>query len=280
MRQGILSALSLLVLFGCAANGFEKYYSPQPGSEAAQTDPRIEHSTGEPKIYTYSDDPKSDLLRAAENGYLMIGTSSFYGPPATMTRAQLVAEAKKVGASMVLIHSQYKDTISGTVPYTVANPPQISTVNTSGTVNAYGSGGYATGNYSGQSTIMSPGGTSIYNIPYSVSRNDVVATFWVHQNPSTIRLGINYGPLPDALRAKLQRNTGVIALVIIHGTPAFNANILRDDVILKIGGEDVIDPAGFNAQLMKFAGQKVDIELLRGDTPKTVTVTLNPGAQH
>ena len=115
-------------------------------------------------------------------------------------------------------------------------------------------------------------------MPYSVSRNDVVATFWVHQDLSKIRLGVQYGPLPDAVRAKLQRNTGVIAVAIIRGTPAFSANILRDDIILKIGGQDVIDPTGFAAQLTKFAGQKVNIELLRGDNPKTVTVTLNSGA--
>jgi hypothetical protein len=149
MRREIIGAFLLLSVAGCAVNGFEKYYSPRPGSETAQTSPFIEHSVGEPKIYTYSDDPKSDNLRAVEDGYLMIGSSSFYGPPATMTKTQLVAEAKKLGASLVLIHSQYKDTISGTVPYTVANPPQVSTVSTSGTVNSYGSGGYATGNYSG-----------------------------------------------------------------------------------------------------------------------------------
>ena len=227
-----------------------------------------------------SDNAALANLRAEENGYLMIGSSSFYGPPATMTKAQLVAEAKKLGAALVLIHSQYKDTISGTVPYTVANPPQVSTVTTSGTVNAYGSGGYTTGNYSGQGTITTPGGTTTYGIPYSVSRNDVVATFWVHQDASKIRLGVTYGPLPDAIRSRLQRNTGVIAVAIVRGTPAFNANILRDDIILKIGGEDVIDPKGFSDQLTKFAGQKVDIELIRGDAPKTLTVTLRPGLQH
>jgi hypothetical protein len=272
--------LSLLILSGCAANGFEKYYSPRPNSEALKKDPRMEHPTGEPKVYTYSDDPKSDNLRAVEAGYVLMGSSSFYGPPAIMTQAQLLAAAKKLGAAMVLVHSQYKDTISGVVPYTVANPPQMSTVNTSGTVNTYGSGGYATGNYSGQSTVMTPGGTSTYNIPYSVSRNDVVATFWVHQNPSTYRLGVIPGPLPEAIRAKLQRNTGIIAVAILQGTPAFNANILRDDVILKIGGEEVIDPPGFMALMTKFAGHKVDIELLRNDTPKTITVTLNLGVGH
>ena len=159
------------------------------------------------------------------------------------------------------------------------NPPVLQQP-ASGTVSSYGSGGYATGNYSGQGTIVTPGGTSTYAIPYSVSRNHVVATFWVRQDASQIRLGVNYAPLPDAVRTKLQRNTGVIAVAVVRGTPAFNANILRDDVILKIAGEDVVDVKGFDEQLTRFGGQRVEIELMRGDAPKTVSVTLNRRTPH
>ena len=275
MAKRFFYALALLGLSACAVNGFQRYYSPQPGADAAR--PLLEPFHGEPQIYTYSDDPRADVMRAREAGYLLLGTSSFYGPPKTMTRGELVEQAKSVGASMILVHSQYKDTLSGTVPYTVANPPQISTVNTSGTVNSYGSGGYATGTYSGQSTITSPGGSSTYQIPYSVTRNDVVATFWAHQDPATIRLGVIFEALPENIRAQLQRNTGILAAAIIQGTPAFRANILRGDVITRIGGEEVTDAPGFSAQLKQFAGQTVDIELVRGGTSKIIKVTLNPG---
>jgi hypothetical protein len=281
MRAALIGAFSLLALTGCAVNGFEKYYVPQPGMEAAPKNPLFEHAAGEePMIYTYSDDPKSDNLHAQEEGYVFIGQSSFYGPFATMTRAELVAQAKRVGASLVLAHSQYKDTISGVMPWTVPNPPQVSTANSSGTASSYGPGGYATGTYEGQSTITSPGGTTTYNIPYSVSRNDMVATFWARLDRSKIRLGVVTASLPDAFRKVLERNTGVIVNAVIRETPAFNANILRDDVIVRIGGEDVIDPKGFTDQLAKFAGQRVDIELLRGGATKTIPVTLGTRPQH
>ena len=279
MNHALVVAVLLLGISGCAVNGFERYYSPLPGSEAAAKSAWIEHSTGDPKIYTYSSDLNADNQRVQEEGYLAIGSSSFYGPPKTMTKAQLVKQAKKVGASLVLVHSQYKDTISGVVPYTVPNPTQVSTVNTSGTVNSYGSAGYASGTYSGQSTIVTPGGSTTYAMPYSVSRNDTLATFWVHSDPSKIRLGVNYGPLPEPIRVKLQRNTGLVVLSVIRGTPAFSANILRDDIILKIAGEDVIDQTSFDKQVTKFEGQRVEIELMRGDAPKTVAVTLNRRAQ-
>jgi S1-C subfamily serine protease len=77
----------------------------------------------------------------------------------------------------------------------------------------------------------------------------------------------------------LERNTGVVATGTVKGSPAFKANILPGDVILKIGGEDVIDSGGFRQQLAKFAGQTVDIDLIRGDHPKTIRVTLNAGIQ-
>ena len=124
-------------------------------------------------------------------------------------------------------------------------------MNTSGTVNSTGPGGYVTGTYSGQSTIMTPGGSTTHYVPYAISRNDAEASFWARQDPRGIRLGVLFEPLPDALRTRLERNTGVLTTGVIKGSPAFNANILPGDVILKIGGEDVIDFEGFGHQLLR-----------------------------
>jgi hypothetical protein len=140
-----------------------------------------------------------------------------------------------------------------------------------------GSGGYGTGSYNSTGTITTPGGYSTYAIPYSVSRNTFFASYWVKQDPSKVRLGVRYAPLTDALRRQLQRNTGVVAQIVMRGAPAFGANILEGDVLLKIGGEDIVDPPGFAAQLTHFAGQTVTIDLLRGDQPHSVAVKLNKG---
>jgi S1-C subfamily serine protease len=78
------------------------------------------------------------------------------------------------------------------------------------------------------------------------------------------------------LSKKFERNTGVIAQIVMRGTPAFRANILEGDVLLKIGGEDIVDTQGFATQLTRFAGQPVKIDLMRGDQPRSITVTLNP----
>jgi len=168
------------------------------------------------------------------------------------------------------------DTQNGVVPYTVPNPPVVSTVNTSGSVSGYGSGGYVNGNYSSTGTITTPGGYSTYAIPYSVNRNTFFASYWVKQDISKMKLGIRYAALTDEQRRKLERNTGVVVAVVVKGTPAFKANLLEGDVLLKINGADIIDTPGLSGQLTALAGQSVTFDLLRGDQPRTLSVQLNP----
>jgi len=273
--RAFLILLGLSLVGGCV-NGFEKYYNAVPNVEKIVSSPYLEKSPTQPKLYAHSADIAADYKGLLENGFLLIGTSSFYGPANKVSKEHAIAEAKRVGAAVVLVKSTYKDTLSGTVPFTVANPTQYATVNTTGTVNSYGSGGYATGDYNSTSTVAMPGGYSTYNIPYNISRNDFFASYWVQQNIDKMRLGIRYVPLPDAVRTHLQRNTGVLVPIVVRGTPAFRANILEGDVILKVNGIDVIDPQGFDRQLTQLAGQSITLSIMRGDQPVEVKVTLNP----
>jgi S1-C subfamily serine protease len=92
-------------------------------------------------------------------------------------------------------------------------------------------------------TVTTPGGYSTYAIPDSVNRNTFFPSYWVKQDTVKMRLGIRYGPLPGEVRRHLERNTGVISQVVMKGTPAFRANILEGDVLLRIGGVDIVDVA-------------------------------------
>lgn len=267
--------LSLLALAGCV-NGFEKYYKPSPSATQVLKSPYNAPASATPLIYNYSNDPKVDNHNAMRAGYVYIGSADFYANASKVSQPQLIAQAKSVGASLVLIHTSFKDTVSGSIPFTVPNAPVVSTVNTSGTVNSYGSGGYATGTYSGTGTITTPGGSTTYQMPYQFDRNNYDATFWVKRDTSKIMLGINPGPLSDAQRHELQRNSGIVAAVVVNGTPAFQANILEGDILLKVNDEDLIEPASMVAQVEKYAGQKVTFQILRDGQPKTIPVTLRP----
>ena len=268
-RVGLL--LLIVLVSGCT-NFFNKFYRAGNPQAIVATQAQFVPPPAKPALFLHSDDLRADQKRMAEDGYILIGYSDFYAPAKKVHEDQAVEQGKAVGASVVLYRSKYKDTNSGVIPYTVANPAQVSTVNTSGTV--YGNSGSA--NYNSTSTVTSPGGYSTYAIPYSVTRNDYFASYWAKRDPNKIHLGCNYGPLPDDLRRKLERNTGVVVSIVVRGTPAFKANILEGDVLLKLNGKDVIDVQSLSAVLNELAGQQVTFDLLRNDQSRTITVTLNP----
>jgi hypothetical protein len=268
----------ILILFGLVclttgcASGFEKYYTPARSLQAVLASPALVPPPAEPAVYLHSNDMNADMKRMLEDGYAYLGNSSFYGPANRSNQKQAIEQGRKVHAAAVLFKSEYMDTRSGVVPYTVANPAIVSTVNTSGTVNAYGS----TGNYSATSTVTSPGGNTTYEIPFSVDRNTFYASYWAKLDPNKIRIGLRWVPLNDALRQRLERNTGLVVIAVVRGTPAYRANILTGDVLLRINGQEIIDDSGLRAQGEQFAGQTVIFDIMRGDQPRSISVTLSP----
>lgn len=271
MKKMIAIGAALALLTGCVS-GFEKYYHPAPAATLAQAAPQLLPPPPQPAVNLHSADVQADGKRLLEDGYVYIGESSFYGPANRSNQKQAVEQGKKVGASLVLFKSEYMDTRSGVIPYTVANPSVVSTVNTSGTV--YGSNGNSA-SYNGTGTVTTPGGYSTYNIPYSVDRNTFYASYWAKRDPSKIHLGMFFRPLDDATRHRLERNTGAQVAIVMRGTPAFNANFLEGDILLKINGQDIIDGQSLTAELPQLAGQSVTFSILRGDEPRTISVTLN-----
>jgi len=266
----VLTLLCTTTVSGCAVNGFAKYYAPGPGVESSKllTDPRLEHPKGEIRVFGSTGNAESDNVVMVEHGYLRIGVSNFYGPAQVQTREMLIQQAKAVHADAVVLFTQFRDTLSGVRTLTFVAPP------TTTTSVAAASSGYSSAAVA--SSVTTPGSVSTSQIPYSIDRNNVVATYWVKLDMSRIRLGVMSNPLPDNLRTKLQRNTGIIVFAVQEGTPAFRANVLRGDIILKINGEDVIDVASFQKdQLTRFAGQKVVLGILRNDKPVDIDVHLN-----
>ena len=261
---------------GACTSGFEKFYTPDPNAQAVLSSSAVLPAPKTPKLFLHSNDVQADAKRLREEGYVYIGGSSFYGPANRSNQGHAIEQAKKVGAAVVLFKSEYMDTHSGVVPYTVANPPTVSTANTSGTINAYGSGGYASGNYNSTGTITTPGGYSTYAIPYSVNRNTFFASYWGQLDTNKIHLGVFPAPLSDEQRRALERNTGVVIAIVVRNTPAFRANILEGDVVLKLNGADVIDPKSFLADLNQLSGQSITLDILRGGQPRSIKVTLNP----
>jgi len=264
----------VLALLGCA-NSFEQFYRPTAAAAEIVGKPYMVPLPAVPSLYSHSSDVQADAKRMAEEGYILIGTSSFSGATDKVHESQAIEQGKRVGAAVILMKSQYQGTDTGTMPFTSPGAPQISTVNTMGSFNAHGSSGYTMGNYNATSTVTTQGSPTTYQIPFSIVRNQYFASYWSQEDPNKMRLGARAAPVPDAVRTQLQRNTGIYVPIVVRGTPAYSANILEGDVITRIGDEDVTDPSSFDAQLTRFAGTSVKLTVLRAGIEKEIQVRLN-----
>lgn len=269
MTRSIYALLLLLVFAGCAGNPYKKFYTSKTDGKSVKEIDALQPSCESSQVFS-GNDMNEDYLDMTENNYVMLGYSSFVGP--LKGKDDVLLQARDLCAKTVLVYVKYRNTISGSTPITVQNPSQTSTTNFNG--NVYGSRG-GSAMYSGSSTTVVPGGYTTYDIPYSVERYDQTATYWVQVKRKPI-LGVRVRDLNSNERDTLERNTGITVIAVVKDTPAFRSNILRGDIITKIGDYSVTDSRGFNGELIKkYAGMEIPIEIIRNSERKVISVKLD-----
>jgi len=212
-----------------------------------------------------------------EDGYSLLGVSSFNA--GSVSRPQLIEQAKRVKAAVAIFYSRYTNTITGSIPLTLPNTTTVTT-NSSGTGfnsgSIYGVGGPMSysgmGSYFGSSTSTVNGTTTTY-YPYAKNRYDYLATFWIKLKKPVFGAFMN--DLSPDLREMIGSNKGVIITIVTKDSPAFIADLLKDDVIKKIDNVEVINIGTMRGLLPKLAGQTVSVELLRKGKSITKQVKLN-----
>jgi len=97
-----------LLLCGCASP-FALFYDParhaHPAAAVQQAEPVLELSR----------DPDADGRRLAQEGFVLIGSSFFFGSALTdhlMYRTEAVAQGMKLGATLVLLDADYNDVVA------------------------------------------------------------------------------------------------------------------------------------------------------------------------
>jgi len=237
---------------GCSTPYAQFYQDRSGGIDLTKSDSFI-LSTGEPRLIRGST-PEDDYVRMLEDGFSLIGISSFNG--ADVNEKGAVDQAKKVHASIVIVYAKYSGTVSGVMPITTPDN-RVSTTNLSGT--AYGSsGGFA--NYSGVATTTTYGSQTAY-IPYSVNRSDYFAAYWIKNVPPIF--GLHIKPMTQDVIQKIGTNKGVIVNAVIKGSPAFDVDILRGDVLSKVGDSYVYDGESFQRAVRSNEGVEVSVLLYR-----------------
>lgn len=265
MKYIFINIILSIFLTGCATNPYTKFYIDSFGGKDVTKEPQAILPTGEPVIFRGNKDYEKDSISMIENGYIMLGYSSFNAGNVNEDDAKY--QAKKIHASAIVMYSKYTNTVSGSIPLTL---PNTTTTNSSVYGNVYGSGGYA--NVSGYGTSTTYGTKTTY-IPYSVRRSDYSATYWIKSK------GPIFGAYPKEIEPethkKIGTNKGVAAYAIVKKSPAFHADIFTGDILLKIDDADIYDVKTYADAITKYSGHKVDIQIYRDGKIITKKVKLN-----
>jgi len=77
-------------------------------------------------------------------------------------------------------------------------------------------------------------------------------------------------------RQQRESNKGILIQVVIKNTPAFYADILNGDVVLKIGNIELFDVKTAQDAIAEYAGKEVQIEIWRNGNNINKNVKFNP----
>ena len=123
--------------------------------------------------------------------------------------------------------------------------------------------------------------------PYNQFYNDRLGGKSIHEisahegHPQLYKplsLGVRVRDLSDDLRRKIGSNRGVVVTVVFKGSPAFNADIMRGDIITRINYEVVADRQSFDGILGRYAGQGIVLQTFREGQERQVKLRLDSPA--
>lgn len=233
MKKLLFLVAAVAMLGGCFGNGFTKFYD---GQNLEQVQASGLQTCETPVLRDFpSDGPEAALIRMLEEGYDLIGTSSWEGP-SDEGNAEALAQGQLVGACVVMWKAEYSHTRQGSMPMSVYTPGGTSTTIHSGTVYSGGSSGM----YSGTSTTYNPGAITTQYIPYSVNRYTYSAAYFAKLvlNPQGLNI-FTLEPPVEYMKATDSRD-GWLVTAVVKGGNAYKANIFRGDVIVSINGTPCI----------------------------------------
>jgi hypothetical protein len=207
----------------------------------------------QPEVYS-TDDMERDARDLRSKNYVAIGSSSFNGGAAS--KDAVIQQAKDIGAKVVLVQRKYTGTQTSTIPLFI---PSTQTSQTSGMI--YGTGGSA--NYTGTTTTY---GTNVVPMTSQQDRFDQGALYFVEHRPK-MKFGVSFAPLTLKQRTHLDRNTGAFVDVVFEGYPAFNAELLPNDVVIAVNGAKIYGPQDTMELLgqVPYGGSVVLTVLRRGE---------------
>jgi hypothetical protein len=266
MKTHLATVGILTFLIVSCGNPYRSSYLSTLNRQGSWQQSAILPPSGPPRLVT-SEDMESDTQRMRENGYLLLGRSQFQS--ATVDEKQALAQAKTVGAEVVMVNRRFASRVTESVPMTEWIPGQRTDQTEQVVILEEDKKPKVVQR---TTTTEVQGEFRTTYVDQSVSYFEFAATYWARMKPPAF--GVNVKELSHDAKVELGTNKGVQVRVVLKGSPAYDADLLKDDIILTVNGEDVTDPRGFFALVNKNKGKTVPVTVYRRGQLSTFRVDI------
>ena len=261
-------ALLLLVSLGACANPYRANYNSTLDRLPGWAQNRFGPPAARPRLIE-TVNISTENWRLFEQGYAMVGYSKFDGPALDVKLA--LSEAKSRQADIVLVEKKFSKTLTETAAVTVWPANETTEIREEGRVTG---GEKGDRRISRRTEVTTTRGPETVYVPKQVDYYEHTASYW--RKVSKPLFGVLLQDLTDDQRQTLQSNRGLVVKGVMTGSPAYEADILKGDILVKINGKAIVGASRFYEDLYSFAGKTVNFVLLRGKNALTRSVTMNP----
>jgi hypothetical protein len=246
----LLIAVSAALLGACV-NPYRANFNSTTDRYPAWMAGRFAPSAAKPRLIK-TEDIQEEGRKLAEKGYLMVGYSKFDHPALDENLA--LQEGKAVGADVVLLQKTFAKSLIETT--TVTQWPPSETTELHENTRVEGESEKDTKHIDRRVEIRTSHGPETTYVPTQVDYYEHSATYW--RKVSQPIFGAIVRDLSDEQKLILETNRGLVVRTIVTDSPAFQADLLKGDIILKIDGEPVASMQRFYDDLINKAGKKSD----------------------
>ncbi len=265
MKTITIFILAIFLISCTSTNPYTRFYYSNIGENTISDCPDFILPYEEPKLYT-SNNLESDLNKLIMNNYHLVGYSFFNADGVNNDLA--ISQAKTVGAALILVKNKHTDTVSGSIPM------ELPTKLTSTSSNSGSVGGYS---YS-YSSYTRTNNTKTYNKAFNKSRFDYIALYFVENAP--LKLGIQMIDIPLDVRKTLKRNSGAFVQYVKNDSPAFYADIVPGDIIIKVNDIEINNRKQLAEVINDCKGIGTKFKIIRNNEVVTKSIRLNNWLKH
>jgi hypothetical protein len=253
--------MSGFVLFFNSCVTFSKFYHSYYDGSSISEELLLQNGE-EPQVF-YSAHIDDDAAEMESKHYVPVGRAHYtdvgYSSFVSEVQKAALKLCKEKRAKIALYSYEY----IGTENVTLALPT-TQTSRSSGTI--YSGGNSA--QYSGTTTYK---GTTNFGVKRPLWGYDVI--LFVALPEPILRIGVACISLTNEMRTNIQRNTGAFVRVVYKNTPAYTANIVTGDVIIKMNDAVINNAEDISAFIRDLkTGEPVKITLIRNQKELVIDI--------